>query len=61
MTQEADVQVDVTSVDIQAAIQKDPKLALLIQNAALTRKVQELAQKLAVIEENQRKGTKKGG
>jgi len=61
MTQEADVQVDVTSVDIQAAIQKDPRLALLIQNAALTRKVQELAQKLAVIEENQRKGTKKGG
>lgn len=45
MTQEADVQVDVTSVDIQAAIQKDPRLALLIQNAALTRKVQELAQK----------------
>ena len=61
MTQEADVQLDVTSVDIQAAIQKDPRLALLIQNAALTRKVQELAQKLAVIEENQRKGTKKGG
>jgi hypothetical protein len=61
MTQEADVQIDVTSVDIQAAIQKDPRLALLIQNAALTRKVQELAQKLAVIEENQRKGAKKGG
>lgn len=61
MTQEADVQVDVTSVDIQAAIQKDPRLALLIQNAALTRKVQELAQKLAEFEENRRKGSKKGG
>ena len=61
MTQEADVQVDVTSVDIQAAIQKDPRLALLIQNAALTRKVQELAQKLAEFEGNRRKGSKKGG
>ena len=36
MTQEADVQVDVTSVDIQAAIQKDPRLALLIQNGKYT-------------------------
>ena len=44
MTQEAEVQVNVTNADVQAVIQQDPKFGVLIQNAALIRTVQELSQ-----------------
>ena len=68
MTQEAEVQVNVSNADVQAVIQQDPKFGVLIQNAALIRTVQELSQatkelseRLEASEAKQEKSPKKGG